>query len=410
MNLLQLYIAKSLRGYKSLVSFNATDEVARHVVDVRRALAAVHYDPAEKIIVYLVSYIPEGTLLTILRTIPSEPLDHLAATVFVPAVSAITARELDHVVREVTRKISAPAMKGEDVARLRELFAKEYPDRPQAPVLRASAAGADYAVELYGGDTGVELIDFLGDNLYDARRTALAGTLLVDAELLPETEPEPQPQPAPEPEPEPTPAPAPVQKPAPKATPKAAPAPAPAADAPARGFTLRQLLITAGVSLVLGIVIGFCLFAGGSDEKVGHRDPSPEPLEAPATAPATTAAPEAPAATAPQGAAEAPAQPAATLADAVAYLDANSVWRRDAMERLAPIAGLFDDLNNLNINRITDHWAPLLKDSKSFATVARAADGCKRKKVDVHREARTTYNKPGDTAISPRNYTFWIDP
>ncbi|MDE6108985.1 MAG: hypothetical protein K2F72_01705, partial [Muribaculaceae bacterium] len=131
MNLLQLYIAKSLRGYKSLVSFNATDDVARRVGDVRRALEAVDYDPAEKIIVYLVSYIPEGTLLSVLRTIPAEPLDHLAATIFVPADMAITAEELDRVVRAVARKISAPAMKGEDVAELRSLFSREYPSLPQ---------------------------------------------------------------------------------------------------------------------------------------------------------------------------------------------------------------------------------------------------------------------------------------
>ena len=53
MNVLQLYIAKSRMGYKSLVSFNATEDVERHVGDMRQALEALVYNPAEKIIVYL---------------------------------------------------------------------------------------------------------------------------------------------------------------------------------------------------------------------------------------------------------------------------------------------------------------------------------------------------------------------
>ena len=80
MNKLQLYIAKSLRGYKSLVNFNPTEDVRRHIRDMRDALAAIDYDPLEKNIFYMVRYIDEGTLLSILRTIPTEPLDQLAAT------------------------------------------------------------------------------------------------------------------------------------------------------------------------------------------------------------------------------------------------------------------------------------------------------------------------------------------
>ena len=113
MNRLQLYRAKSLRGYKSLVSFNPDDIVSRHVGDMRDALAAIDYDPLEKNIFYLVQYIDSGTLLSVLRTIPSEKLDHLAATIFIPAQMDISADQLGEAVHAITRKMSAPGMSGD---------------------------------------------------------------------------------------------------------------------------------------------------------------------------------------------------------------------------------------------------------------------------------------------------------
>ncbi|MDE6108971.1 MAG: hypothetical protein K2F72_01635, partial [Muribaculaceae bacterium] len=271
--------------------------------------------------------------------------------------------------------------------------------------IRPSDSAGRYAVEYYGGHTGMLLRDFMENGAYVPELAAGAGTLLVDADLMPRTEPEPVAQvdmPAPVAAPKPAPKTATAAKPAAKETPAA----------PAGGFTLRQLLIASGVSLVLGIILGFCLFAGGSDEKVGRREPLPVP-----EATATPAEPSAPAAAAAPIETEKPkteAAPAPAAAggveDAVAYLDANRTWNRDAMEKHAAIAGLFDDLNSMNIARITDHWGPLLKDSKNFSAVVRAAAGSKRKNVNVHREGRTTYNKPGDNAIGYLGYTFWIDP
>ena len=408
MNVLQLYIAKSRMGYKSLVSFNATEDVERHVGDMRQALEALVYNPAEKIIVYLLRYIPEGTLLTILRTIPNVPHDHLAATIFVPADMAITAGQLEHVTAEVTRKISASSLKGEDVAELRRLFATEYPTLPRPRRMMVSAPAGAYRVERYGANTGLLLSDFMENGGYEPELAESRGVLLVDSEVVPPPAPKPKPAPKPEPKPEPRPEP----KPEPKIAPKIAPVAAP--EQSSGGFTLRQLLITAGVSLVLGIVLGFCLFAGGSDEKVSRRETAAPVPEAPVAAPAPKPA-EAPAAAKPatsQATPQAATTPVAAggVEQAVAYLDANRTWTREAMEQHAAIAGLFDDLNSLNMARISDHWGPLLKDSKNFGAVVRAAAESKRKKVDVHREGRSTYNKPGDTAIGYLGYTYWIDP
>ena len=123
---LQLYITKSLRGFKSLVNLNPDEEVRRHIHDLRPALEVLDYDLTEKNIFYLVSYLPEGTMLTVLRTIPDGPQDHLAATIFVPANLDITPARMLEVVRLTTRKVSNPGVSAEDLNLLRETFASDY--------------------------------------------------------------------------------------------------------------------------------------------------------------------------------------------------------------------------------------------------------------------------------------------
>ena len=68
MNKLQLYIYKSLRGFKSVRNINPEENVQRHIRDVRKALEILDYDPNEKYLFYLISYIENGTFFTILRT------------------------------------------------------------------------------------------------------------------------------------------------------------------------------------------------------------------------------------------------------------------------------------------------------------------------------------------------------
>lgn len=55
MNKLQLYIYKSLRGFKSIRNFNPSENVQRHIRDMRHALEILDYDPAEKYLFYLIT-------------------------------------------------------------------------------------------------------------------------------------------------------------------------------------------------------------------------------------------------------------------------------------------------------------------------------------------------------------------
>ena len=82
------------------------------------------------------------------------------------------------------------------------------------------------------------------------------------------------------------------------------------------------------------------------------------------------------------------------------------------MEKIDALKGLFDDLNNYRFDIITEKWAPQLSSSKNFSKIVKAASDAINKKVDPRRDDNhnPTYNRDGDTAISWRGYTYWIDP
>ncbi|MCM1033226.1 MAG: hypothetical protein NC405_05655 [Odoribacter sp.] len=182
MNKLQLYISKSLRGFKSVRNINPSENVQRHIRDVRRALEILDYDPHEKYLFYLISYIDEGSFFTILRTIPDKPFDHLATTIFIPNGLQISPEELGDIVRRTTRMVSNPAVTSEELADLHNIFAKEYAVDTQAPAVVASA-GREYAVCFYGGEDGRELESFFGKNMYQTAYIDYEGIVLVDSAL-----------------------------------------------------------------------------------------------------------------------------------------------------------------------------------------------------------------------------------
>ena len=241
MNKLQLYISKSVRGFKMIREINPDNAIKGHIRDLRKALEIINYDPREKCLFYLVSYIEEGVLFTIVRTIPDKPLDHLAATIFIPAGLEITPAQLAAVVHRTTAIISNPSVSAEDLTELLNIFSRQYPSDPQAQLPEVSQ-GLRYAFCYYGAQSG-RSFEYLLENLYTPDYVPYAGVLFIDgtmgvsahgAELGAHHAPSAAPVAAPEPIPAPAPAPMPeplqAQAPAPAEQPKTAPAP----KAPAR--------------------------------------------------------------------------------------------------------------------------------------------------------------------------------
>lgn len=181
MNKLQLYITKSLRGYKNPVNFNPSEDVSKHVCDLRDALQVVEYDPSEKNIFYMLRYISDGVFVIILRTIPDKPLDHLAAWIYVPNGLKISASQLEDVIKAVSRKVSGSGVSEADVAELRRLFSTEYHLDREAPSIVAMT-GDSYAFSYYATETRA-LSDFLGDKLFQPEFRIYKGVLLLDANI-----------------------------------------------------------------------------------------------------------------------------------------------------------------------------------------------------------------------------------
>ncbi len=175
---LQLYIAKSLRGYKNLVNFNPTEDICRYVGDFRQALAGVEYDSSVINVFYLLSYREQGVLLTIIRTIPDLPGDHLAATVFVPKGLVMDPQALLGMVGRIRGYMCAPSMEAAVVGELRTLFSIDYPH--QDVPARIDSEGRSYVCAFYGGNGQPALEDYAGAGFYIPAFARYAGVLLVD--------------------------------------------------------------------------------------------------------------------------------------------------------------------------------------------------------------------------------------
>lgn len=180
---LQLYITKSTSDFKSVYNINPSEDVRSSVTDLRKAVSQIDYDSAEKNIFYFLKSTNEGTFVTVLRTIPSRPGDHLAAWIYMSADMSVSADELESIVRLTTRKVSGSEVSTEDVAALREAFSADYPTRHDAPALTGGRRGGGFAWRRYGGDEAPSLHEMLGRGLWQQYYLPYEGVLLVDEEL-----------------------------------------------------------------------------------------------------------------------------------------------------------------------------------------------------------------------------------
>lgn len=178
---LQLYINKSLRGYKNLVNINPEEEISRHVHDYRHALEAIVYDHSRSNVFFLVTDLEKGILLTVLRTVAGSGADdHLAATVFIPAGMAIAPDGLISLCDSIATALPADGndLTAEAAGDLRLLFSKDYPVADDAPV-RLPSAGRAYACAFYGRP-GLSLRDYASRSFIIPGAPSYAGVLLID--------------------------------------------------------------------------------------------------------------------------------------------------------------------------------------------------------------------------------------
>lgn len=182
MNQLQLYISKAGRSYRRLTEINPTEDVRRRLRDFSPALAALSYDPDEKHIIYALSYIDEGILLRIIRTIPPQAPHHLDATLFIANGLDISADELDEVVGHISQMVLASQITEDDMDSLHRLMARTYGYDSDAPAILPSALHpASPAALQYGGDSDLTRADLWVDP-YQPDWTAYSAVIITSAD------------------------------------------------------------------------------------------------------------------------------------------------------------------------------------------------------------------------------------
>lgn len=450
MNTLQLYISKSAGSFVSLAEINPTDEGRRAAADMKAAVSTINYPPSAKLIFYIIANVAGGYAIHIVRTIPPTRPNHLDATVFVDKNLDIMAEDLEAVIEKVSEIISAKAVTEGDMNELRQLFAYEYDTRDKAPRIKASR-GNDFAVLSYG--TGRSLDDIISQGLYRPEWSDYRGVILLDEATAPFPnslvdldEPEDEPEETDEDHYDGRPDKTDTSSrqshtyvfSLPVATPDGRSSlefeiecSKPLRRSPVAGFEIvgkpsedpetpcrlkpshsrnlfgsRTNWIWGAAGLCLGLLI---MWIASPSDSPHDSYIAESAYQQPAT-PATGET--APADDRPKDKPTKQSSAAPRPTEATFYLDNNRIWRRDDMEKIDALQGLFDDLNNYRFDMITGKWAETLAASKNFARVVRAANGSVSKKSDPRRsdDHSPSYNREGDNNISWLSYTYWIDP
>lgn len=474
MNRLELYISKSAREFKTLVDINGSSDGRSALSDMRAVVAAVDYPTAAKEVFYAVVNVRGGYMIHVLRTIPPTRPYHLDATIFVPAGIDVMAEDIEDVMAHVTEKVMASSVTEDDIAQLREILDQEYDERDRKVRIKASS-GSQPAVMRYDDNGGWRtLSDIIADGLYRPEWSGYKAVLLLESgqavmpgaavDLDDDSDDYDEDE---EVVKEPT---APKNKivkllkerlekkvytfDLPMETPDGrttlefevecskpitrSPIPGFAIKGrvsdnpekvnhlrrvtPGAGESLLNKLKWLGIGLVAGIIIMTVVNFTSSDDKKSDTASDPVPVEQPVEA---TKAKEKPAKKAEskkenvrkeEAKKEDPGKDAVKAVteptEATRYLDAHRVWKRDEMEKIEGLQGLYDDLNSFRYERITDEWSKKLAASKSFGSVAKAVRQAVGKKSDPRRDAahNPNYNNKGETSINWLVYTYWIDP
>lgn len=97
--------------------------------------------------------------------------------------------------------------------------------------------------------------------------------------------------------------------------------------------------------------------------------------------------------------------------NAIAYLDANSMWHKDSIDAYVTTRGMFDELNEFNGEALKQRYSAKLGASQKFTEVVEALDKNSRNGYDPHigKENRGgNYNTPTDKGINVKNYIDWL--
>lgn len=183
MTQLQLYTTKSQRGNKNLVNINPSDDVLRHIHDFGSALGILRYEPSDLQYFLLLRYIDSGLLLTVLRPIEGDGLDHYAATLYFENGIQISVSETLEIINAVKDFISSGDPDAAGIADMRKLLSKEYVVDKNRPHRQVSS-GHHFAFAFYGGHNAPTIEDYANADFYQPEYSDYAGVVLIDSRTV----------------------------------------------------------------------------------------------------------------------------------------------------------------------------------------------------------------------------------
>lgn len=180
---LQLYISKSVRGNKNVVNINPEEDIIRYIHDYKPALDIVDYDTSASIVFYLVTYLEQGVIVSVMRTVAGGASgEHIAASIFFPLGTQITTDRVLELTSYLAKMLSPNGAdpSNEQIAELRRLFASDYNVDADAPS-RLPASGHVYAYSYFGPGCH-SLREYVDARYYHSDFAFYAGVLLIDKE------------------------------------------------------------------------------------------------------------------------------------------------------------------------------------------------------------------------------------
>ncbi|MBD5356064.1 MAG: hypothetical protein HDR88_03535 [Bacteroides sp.] len=104
-----------------------------------------------------------------------------------------------------------------------------------------------------------------------------------------------------------------------------------------------------------------------------------------------------------------------SLSEAILYMDKEqdlkkAIWHKDSLDKFSDLKGLWDDLNNMETEKLSTQWKELLSKSTNFQKVAESAKKNLENRWNPKQGPHSpTYNTPTDYRINLANYIYWLD-
>lgn len=178
----QLYVSKSQRGFQNLVNVNPSEDVVCHIHDLSPALEILRFGGVRREQVYLLSYLPDGLLFSIIQPMIGDGHDYYAATFYIEEGLVIDAGTFRSLLGAASSLLSVEAdPTSESLMPLRHLLSEDF-SHDNIRARHYPSTGHNYAYARFGGVDAPAFESYFKEHFYQPGFSSYAGVLLIDAD------------------------------------------------------------------------------------------------------------------------------------------------------------------------------------------------------------------------------------